>query len=57
MAFEIQTKSQEAAATHQTLRLQQESDGMIERLKIQDDINAEIVRKVLLELLAENRSI
>lgn len=30
---------------------------MIERLQIQDDINAERVKKVLLELQAENNSI
>lgn len=29
MAFEIQTRSQEAAAQHQAMRLQQEADGML----------------------------
>lgn len=38
MAFEIQTRSQEAAAQHQTMRLQQESNGMLQRLEIQSEI-------------------
>jgi major vault protein len=38
MAFEIQTRSQEAAAMHQTMRLKQESDGMLQRLEINSQI-------------------
>ena len=45
MAFEIQTRSQEAAAQHQTLRLQQEANGMLQRLQIQSDIQNEKLNK------------
>lgn len=57
MAFEIQTKSQEAAAVHQAMRMQQESYGMLQRLAIQQEIQNEIVNKNFLELKAENSSV
>jgi major vault protein len=57
MAFEIQTKSQEAAAVHQAERMQQESYGMLQRLAIQQEIQNEIVNKNYLELKAENSSV
>lgn len=57
MAFEIQTKSQEAAAVHQAMRHQQESNGMLQRLGIQQEIQNEQVNKNFLELKAENSSV
>lgn len=57
MAFEIQTRSQEAAAQHQAMRLQQESDGMLQRLEIQAEIQNETVNKQFLELKVENESV
>jgi major vault protein len=57
MAFEIQTRSQEAAAQHQAMRLQQEADGMIQRLEIQSEIQNEKVNKNFWELKAENEGV
>lgn len=57
MAFEIQTRSQEAAAQHQAMRLQQESDGMLQRLEIQSEIQNEKVNKNFWELKAENEGV
>jgi len=57
MAFEIQTRSQEAAAQHQALRLQQEASGMLQRLEIKSEIQNEKVNKNFLELKAENSTV
>lgn len=57
MAFEIQTRSQEAAAQHQAMRLQQESDGMLQRLDIQSEIQNEKGNKTFWELKAENEGV
>jgi major vault protein len=57
MAFEIQTRSQEAAAQHQTMRLKQESDGMLQRLEINSQIQNEKVNKNFWELKAENEGV
>jgi len=57
LAFDIQTQSQEAAAKHQKLRLEQEAKGQLNRQIIKDNIQAENARKELLEKLAENNSI
>ena len=57
MAFEIQTRSQEAAAQHQSMRLQQEANGMLQRLEIQSEIQNEKVNKTQLEIKAENNSV
>lgn len=57
MAFDIQTRSQEAAAQHQAMRLQQEADGMIQRLEIQSEIQNEKVNKNFWELKSENEGV
>ena len=57
MACEIQTRSQEAAAQHQAMRLQQESDGMLQRLDIQSEIQNEKGNKTFWELKAENEGV
>ena len=57
MAFDIQTRSQEAAAQHQSMRLQQEADGMLQRLEIHSEIQNMKVEKEFLELKAENSSV
>ena len=57
LSFEIQTKSQEAQAKHQAARLEQESVGLLERLKIQDEIVSMQATKKLLQLQAESESI
>jgi major vault protein len=57
MAFEIQTRSQEAAAQHQAMRLQQEADGMLQRLEIQAEIQNEKVNLEFWGLKAENEGV
>jgi major vault protein len=57
LSFEIQTKSQEAQAKHQAARLEQESLGQLERLKIQDEIVSSQATKKLLQLQAESESV
>lgn len=57
MAFEIQTRSQEAAAQHQAMRLQQEADGMLQRLEIQAEIQNEMANKQYWERKSENEGV
>lgn len=57
LSFEIQTKSQEAQAKHQAARLEQESKGQLDRLKIQDEIVSTQATKKLLQLQAESESV
>lgn len=57
LSFEIQTKSQEAQAKHQAARLEQESLGQLERLRIQDEIISTQATKKLLQLQAESESV
>jgi len=53
LAIEITTKSQEAAAKHESSRLEQEAMGRLERQKIHDEAEAEKSRKNLISLQAE----
>jgi len=55
LAIEITTKSQEAAARHESARLEQEAMGRLERQKIQDEAAAEKSRKALISLQAESQ--
>lgn len=57
LSFEIQTKSQEAQAKHQAARLEQESKGQLDRLRIQDEIVSTQATKRLLQLQAESESV
>jgi major vault protein len=57
LSFEIQTKSQEAQAKHQAARLEQESVGQLDRLRIQDEIVSTQASKKLLQLQAESASV
>jgi len=57
LSFEIQIKSQEAQAKLQAARLEQESLGQLERLKIQDEIVSTQATKKLLQLQAESESV
>eukprot|EP01115_Flamella_aegyptia_P000407 TRINITY_DN1058_c0_g1_i2.p1 TRINITY_DN1058_c0_g1~~TRINITY_DN1058_c0_g1_i2.p1 ORF type:complete len:774 (+),score=480.67 TRINITY_DN1058_c0_g1_i2:275-2596(+) len=57
LAIEITTKSQEAAAKHESARLEQEAMGRLERQKIQDEASAEKARKELLSLQAESSAV
>jgi major vault protein len=57
LSFEIQTKSQEAQAKHQAARLEQESMGQLDRLRIQDEIVSTQATKKLLQLQAESESV
>jgi major vault protein len=57
LSFEIQTKSQEAQAKHQAARLEQESKGQLDRLRIQDEIVSTQATKKLLQLQAESESV
>jgi major vault protein len=56
-AIEITTKSQEAAARHDAERKAQEAEGLLERQKLKDEIEAEKARKALLELQAESSAV
>lgn len=57
LAIEITTNSQEAAAKHEALRLEQEAKGKLERQKIQDEADAEEARTKLLELQANSAAV
>jgi len=57
LAIEITTKSQEAAARHESSRLEQESMGRLERQKINDEAEAEKERRELISLRAETQAV
>jgi major vault protein len=57
LAIEITTKSQEAAAKHESARIEQESMGRLERQKIIDEAAAEKARKELIQLQAETAAV
>jgi len=57
LAIEITTNSQEAAARHEALRLEQAAKGGLERQRIQDQAGAEDARKQLLELQANSAAV
>jgi major vault protein len=57
LAIEITTKSQEAAARHESARLEQEAMGRLERQKILDEAEAEKSKKSLLTLQAESAAV
>ena len=57
LAFEIQTRMQEAHARHEAAQLSQESNGELSKLKIQNQIECETVKKKLYELQAQSKSI
>jgi len=57
LAIEITTKSQEAAARHESSRLEQEAMGRLERQKISDEAEAERSKKELLLLQAESAAV
>jgi major vault protein len=57
LAIEITTKSQEAAARHESARLEQEAIGRLERQKIDDEASSEKARKDLLQLQAESSAV
>jgi len=57
LAIEITTKSQEAAAKHESARLEQEAMGRLERQKISDEAEAEKSRRELLLLQAESAAV
>lgn len=54
LAIEITTQSLEATAKHEALRSQQEAQGKLMRQRIDDEIDAEKVKRHLLELQADN---
>jgi len=57
LAIEITTKSQEAAARHESARMEQEAVGRLERQKILDEAEAEKSKKELLTLQAESAAV
>jgi major vault protein len=57
LAIEITTKSQEAAARHESARLEQEAMGRLERQKIHDEAEAEKSRKELIHLQAQSAAV
>jgi major vault protein len=57
LAIEITTKSQEAAARHESSRMEQEAMGRLERQKILDQAAAEKARKDLIELQSETAAV
>jgi len=57
LAIEITTKSQEAAARHESSRLEQEAVGRLERQKISDEAEAERSRRELIQLQAESAAV
>jgi len=57
LAIDITTKSQEAAARHESARLEQQALGALERQKLQDQQGAEQSRKTLLELQAQTAAV
>jgi len=57
LAIEITTKSQEAAARHESARMEQEAAGRLERQKIADEAQAEKAKKELIQLQAESAAV
>jgi len=57
LAIEITTKSQEAAAKHESSRLEQEAMGRLERQKITDQAEAEKARRELISLQAASAAV
>jgi len=57
LAIEITTKSQEAAARHESARMEQEAGGRLERQKIADEAAAEKAKKELIQLQAESAAV
>merc|ERR1711892_1552053 len=57
LAIEITTQSQEAAARREAERHEQESQGKLERQRIEDEAASEKARKELLFLQAESAAI
>eukprot|EP01116_Phalansterium_solitarium_P022421 TRINITY_DN73_c0_g2_i1.p1 TRINITY_DN73_c0_g2~~TRINITY_DN73_c0_g2_i1.p1 ORF type:complete len:853 (+),score=396.71 TRINITY_DN73_c0_g2_i1:79-2559(+) len=57
LAIEITTKSQEAAARHESSRAEQEAMGKLDRQKIDDEAAAEEYRKKLIQLQADTASV
>lgn len=57
LAIEITTKSQEATARHEAERLEQEARGRLDRLKIDDEKEAEAARTHLLQMKAESAAV
>jgi major vault protein len=57
LAIEITTKSQEAAARHESARLEQEAMGRLERQKIVDEAEAEKARRELILLQAQSAAV
>jgi major vault protein len=57
LAIEITTNSQEAAARHESARIEQEAVGTLERQKIHDEAEAERARRELISLQAESAAV
>jgi len=57
LAIEITTNSQEAAAKHRALNIEQEAKGRLERQKIKDEADAEEQRQKLIELQAQSAAV
>jgi len=57
LAIEITTKSQEASASHEAARREQQARGRLERQKIDDEANAERERIELLQLQAQSAAV
>jgi len=57
LAIEITTKSQEASASHEANRREQQAKGKLERQKISDEGNAERQRIELLQLQAQSAAV
>jgi len=57
LAIDITTKSQEAAARHESARLEQGALGALERQKLTDQLGAEQARRTLLELQAQTAAV
>eukprot|EP00040_Diaphanoeca_grandis_P004086 m.26983 g.26983 ORF g.26983 m.26983 type:complete len:847 (-) comp15631_c0_seq1:111-2651(-) len=57
LAIEITTNSQEATATHEAQRLEQEAKGRLERQKLKDQAEAEKSRGELLSLQADSNAV
>jgi len=57
LAIEITTNSQEATATHEAQRLEQEARGRLERQKLKDQAEAEKSRGELLKLQADSNAV
>lgn len=57
LAIEITTKSQEASASHEANRREQQARGRLERQKINDEADAEKSRTALLSLQAQSAAV